>query len=56
MVLAARLEEDREPMGSLNDARWAREMVQGAFASHAAGGKKLALPLEQREHPLKSWS
>jgi len=52
--LLAAIEEDRLPEVSLQRARWAQEMIQGAFASHAAG-RRLSLPLDRREHPLKDW-
>lgn len=40
---------------SLQDGVAAQQMVQAVFAAHAAGGK-IALPLEKRDHPLKSWA
>lgn len=52
--LLAAIREDRLPEVSLQRARWAQEMIQGAFASHLAGGRRLPLPLppEWRPHPL----
>ncbi|HOI55863.1 MAG TPA: Gfo/Idh/MocA family oxidoreductase [Phycisphaerae bacterium] len=44
--------ENREPVCSGRDARWTLEMVHGVYASHLAG-KKLALPLSERRHPLQ---
>ena len=52
--LLAAIEEDRLPEVSLQRARWAHEMIQGAFASHVTGGK-VELPLEKRSHPLADW-
>lgn len=49
-VLAAR-EEGREPINSGRDGRWALEMIHGVYASHLSG-RPVALPLENREHPL----
>jgi hypothetical protein len=45
-------QQDREPVSSGKDARWALEMIHGVYASHLAG-KRLALPLNQRRHPLE---
>jgi len=44
--------EDREPLSSGRDARWALEMIHGVYASHLAG-KRLSLPLTDRRHPLE---
>lgn len=43
--------EDREPLSSGRDARWALEMIHGVYASHLAG-RRLPLPLTDRRHPL----
>lgn len=53
--LIASIEEDRLPATSLQDSAKAQEMIQAVFAAYVAGGR-VALPLAQREHPLKSWS
>ncbi|MDA1137581.1 MAG: Gfo/Idh/MocA family oxidoreductase [Planctomycetota bacterium] len=45
------IEYQREPATSLNSARAAMEMIQGVYASHFAG-RRLSIPLEDREHPL----
>lgn len=44
--------EDRSPISSGIDARWALEMIQGVYAAHFAG-RQLPLPLENRQHPLE---
>ena len=44
--------EDREPLSSGQDARWALEMIHGVYASHLAG-RRLPLPLTDRHHPLE---
>jgi len=44
-------EEDREPMSSGKQARWVEEMIHSVYVSHFARAR-VALPLEQREHPL----
>jgi hypothetical protein len=44
-------EEDRQPIASGEDARWALEMISGVYIAHFAR-KRIPLPLEQREHPL----
>jgi predicted dehydrogenase len=49
--LLAAVEEGREPLGSGERARATLEMIQAAAAAHIAGGR-IALPLEQRTHPL----
>jgi predicted dehydrogenase len=50
--LAAAIEHDTEPTSSLRDAVLVTEIIQGAYASHFAGGKRLAIPLADRRHPL----
>jgi hypothetical protein len=49
-VLQAR-EEGRRPVNSGYDSRWALEMIHGIYTSHLYG-IRVALPLENREHPL----
>lgn len=44
--------KDREPLSSLNAVRFVNEMVQGVYASHLSGGRRIALPLAERAHPL----
>jgi predicted dehydrogenase len=44
--------EDRDPLSSGRDARWALEMIHGVYASHLAG-RRLSLPLTDRRHPLE---
>lgn len=53
--LLAAIEEDRLPSTSLQDCARSQEMIQAVFAAYVHGGR-VALPLEMREHPLKSWS
>jgi len=50
--LLAAVEEDRAPHASGEGARGALEMALAAYESHLHGGR-VALPLEQREHPLQ---
>jgi predicted dehydrogenase len=45
--------EDREPLSSGRDARWALEMIHGVYASHLAG-RRLPLPMTDRRHPLEA--
>lgn len=52
--LIAAIEENRDPIASGRDAQLALEMIQGVYASHLQGGRRLAIPLETREHPLGS--
>jgi len=46
------IEQNTEPTASSRDAVWVTEIIQGAYASHFAGGKRLAIPLVDRRHPL----
>ena len=50
--LAAAIEHGTEPTASLRDAVLVTEIIQGAYASHFAGGKRLPIPLADRRHPL----
>jgi predicted dehydrogenase len=52
--LAAAIEHDTEPTASLRDAVWVTEIIQGAYASHFTQGKRLAIPLADRRHPLEA--
>lgn len=49
----AAIEKDTEPPASMRAAGYITEIIQGAYASHFAGGKRLAIPLEDRQHPLE---
>ena len=51
--LMAAIAADREPLSSIRSVRYTVEMVQGVYASHLAGGVRLSIPLQDREHPLK---
>ena len=50
--LVSAIEHDTEPTASLRDAVLVTEIIQGAYASHFAGGMRLAIPLTDRRHPL----
>ena len=50
--LLGAIEANRTPSASGRDAHLATEMIQGVYASHLAGGQRLALPLTNRDHPL----
>lgn len=50
--LVAAIENNTEPAASLRDAVLVTEIIQGAYASHFAGGKRLPIPLADRRHPL----
>ncbi len=43
--------EGRRPVNSGYDGRWALEMIHGVYAAHLSGSR-IALPLENRDHPL----
>ena len=51
--LVAAIEHDTEPTASLRDAVFVTEIIQGAYASHFAGGKRVTIPLSDRRHPLE---
>lgn len=48
------VEQKRSPTASGDDARLALEMIQGVYASHFAGGRRLPVPLKERRHPLET--
>jgi predicted dehydrogenase len=45
------IEEDREPLATLEDARIALEMIYGIYAAHLSRST-VTLPLKNRAHPL----
>ena len=45
------IEQDRQPRGSVYDARGALEMILATYESHRLHGP-VSLPLENRKHPL----
>jgi hypothetical protein len=47
--LLAAIEEDRQPLSSGEDGRWALEMITGAHESHLSGAR-VPLPCPQREN------
>lgn len=49
--LIAAVEENRQPLASLADARMATEMVVAAFRAHRQGGV-VKFPLSVRANPL----
>jgi predicted dehydrogenase len=49
--LIAAIEEDRQPLGSVYEARGATEMILAAFEAQRLG-RQVKLPLENRKHPL----
>ncbi len=46
------IEQRRESLSPLKHAMWITEMVQGTYASHFADGRRLPIPLSNRQHPL----
>ena len=44
--------EQRAPLSGLENAVAITEMVQGVYASHFQSGRRLPIPLTDREHPL----
>ena len=51
--LLAASDEKREPLCGPEAGRETIELTMGVFASFAAGGKKVTLPLADRQHPLR---
>jgi hypothetical protein len=51
--LLAAIEEKREPLCGPLAGRETVELTLAVFASFAAGGRKVALPLADRGHPLR---
>lgn len=49
--LIAAVAENRQPLGSIYEARGALEMIMAVFESQRTGGP-VTLPLENRDHPL----
>lgn len=50
--LMAAIDENRAPLSPLEHAAWVTEMVQGVYVSHLDGGRRVAIPLAERKHPL----
>lgn len=48
------IENDREPISSARGARWALEMILGAYASQISQARVI-LPMGTRNHPLRDW-
>jgi predicted dehydrogenase len=51
--LLGAINEQREPLCGPKDGLETVELTLAVFASFAAGGKKVALPLADRQHPLR---
>lgn len=51
--LLVAIAEKREPLCGPEAGRETVELTMAAFASFAAGGKKITLPLADRQHPLR---
>ena len=46
------IEENQEPLSSMQNAIYISEMVQGVYLSHVSNGCRLKIPLQDRVHPL----
>ena len=53
--VAAAIESGTEPPSSGEAGRTAFEMILGIYQSHREGGRRVALPLSDRRHPLDAW-
>ncbi|OGG46563.1 MAG: hypothetical protein A3F84_18605 [Candidatus Handelsmanbacteria bacterium RIFCSPLOWO2_12_FULL_64_10] len=53
--LARSIETGEEPPSSGEEGRRAFEMVLGIYQSHREGGRRVALPMKDRRHPLEVW-
>ena len=47
------IESDREPLSTIQMARYINEMVQGVYLSHLSEGHRINIPLVERQHPLE---
>ena len=50
--LLCALDEHRQPVSNVYNARQALEMIYGIYASHRKDGARVAFPLNSRKHPL----
>ena len=46
------MEKEYEPRSTLRKVKYINEIVQGAYWSHLANGKRITIPLTNRNHPL----
>jgi len=46
------IERQREPLSSVEKVRYVIELVQATYASHLAEGRRVPIPLAERQHPL----
>ncbi|MSS72711.1 MAG: Gfo/Idh/MocA family oxidoreductase [Candidatus Latescibacteria bacterium] len=53
--LAQAMETGEEPPSNGEEGRWAFEMILGIYQSHREGGRRVALPMKDRRHPLEVW-
>jgi len=56
LELARALEGDSTRICTGQGGQKALEMVLALYRSHRAGGRRIALPLANRRHPLKGWT
>ncbi len=54
--LLSAISESRPPLCSAAAGRTTLEMVHATFASHLQDGRRVAIPLDNRSHPLAAWS
>jgi len=56
LELARALDGDSTRICTGNGGQTALEMVLAVYQSHREGGRRIALPLANRRHPLKGWT
>ncbi|MBI2192689.1 MAG: Gfo/Idh/MocA family oxidoreductase [Planctomycetes bacterium] len=49
------IKSGNEPPSSGIEGRWALEMMLGIYESHRQDGRRIPLPLADRQHPLERW-
>ena len=47
------IENDREPLSTIQMTRYINEMVPGVYLSHLSEGRRINIPLLERQHPLE---
>ena len=48
------VEQNRDPLSSLQHGLWITEIIQGVYASHLSAGRRVPIPQTLRRHPLSA--